>query len=170
MAEVEPRPITSVLCSDFWTWDPDEECTVKFNEDGTGELLCSVEFNVFIASQFDWEIRSKGENVDINLPVTIDVAITLTKRELKDDPPPIAHTALSDAAFVQKEYQLQLEKGTFKVENRTTYGFNPTYEYKLNWDKAPYPLLEEWNNKQAAKAGRYWERKDFYKGQIEDSG
>lgn len=38
MAELEPDIITSVLCSGFWTWNPDEECTVKFNEDGTGEV------------------------------------------------------------------------------------------------------------------------------------
>jgi len=38
MAEPAPNTITSVLCSSLWTWSPDEECTVKFNEDGTGEV------------------------------------------------------------------------------------------------------------------------------------
>jgi hypothetical protein len=128
-----------------------------------------VEFNVFIASQFDWEIRSNIENADVAYPAEVDVAITLTKRELKEDPLPITHTALSDAAFEQKIYHLRLDTGSFKIENRTTYGDNPTYEYQLLWDKAPYPPLEEWNNKPAAKAGRYWERKDFYKGRIEQA-
>lgn len=114
-------------------------------------------------------MRSKADNAAMVLPVTIEVAMALTKRELKDNPPPIKHTALSDVAFEQKLYHLRLEKGSFKVDNRTTYGVNPTYEYRLVWDKAPYPPLEEWNNKPAAKAGRYWERKDFYKGQIEDA-
>jgi hypothetical protein len=126
-----------------------------------------VELNVFIASQFDWEMRANTKNVVLSFPVEIDVAITLTKRGLKEDPPPISHTALSNAAFEQKKYHLRLDKGSFKVENRTTYGDNPTYEYQLLWNKAPYPPLEEWNNKPAAKGGRYWERKDFYKGQIE---
>ncbi|KAL9078514.1 MAG: hypothetical protein Q9157_002570 [Trypethelium eluteriae] len=159
----------SFLCSSFWTWNPDKKCTVKFNEDATGELVCSVEFNVFIASQFDWEMRSKAEDVTMVLPVAFEIAMTLKKRELKDYPPPIKHTALSDAAFEQKAYHIRLEKGAFKVENRTTYGFNPTYEYRLVWDKAPYPPLEEWNNKPAAKADRYWERKDFYRDQIENT-
>lgn len=114
-------------------------------------------------------MRSKPEDVAIELASTIEVAISLTKRPLKDNPAPITHTALNDAAFEQKVYHLQLEKGSFKVENRTTYGVNPTYEYRLVWDKAPYPPLEEWNAKPAAKAGRYWERKDFYKGQIENA-
>jgi len=131
--------------------------------------VCSVEFNIFIASEFDWEMRSKAENVTTVLPVTIEVAMTLTKRELTDNPPPITHTALSDAAFEQKVYHLRLEKGSFKVEGRTTYGSDPTYEYRLVWDKAPYPPLEQWNAKPAARAGRYWERKDFYQGQIEDA-
>lgn len=102
------------------------------------------------------------------MPVTIGVAMTLTKHELKVNPPPISHIALRDAAFQKKEYSLRLDKGSFKVENRTSYGFNPKYEYQLLWDKAPYPPLEEWNNQSAAKAGRYWERKDFYKGQLEE--
>jgi len=38
MAEPAPNTITSVLCSSLWTWNPDEECTAKFNEDGTGEV------------------------------------------------------------------------------------------------------------------------------------
>ncbi|KAI9704672.1 MAG: hypothetical protein M1820_005420 [Bogoriella megaspora] len=169
MAEHAPNFVTSVLCSDYWTWNPDEECTVQFNEDGTGELVCTVELNVFIASEFDWDMRSKAEDIATVLPITIEVAMTLTKRELKDNPPPIKHLALSDAAFEQKVYHLRLEKGSFKVEHRTTYGFHPTYEYRLIWDKAPYPPLEEWNNKPAAKAGRYWERNDFYKNRIENA-
>lgn len=114
-------------------------------------------------------MRTQPEHIATTLPATFDVAITLTKRELKDNPPPIKHTALSDAAFQQKVYHLRIERGSFKVEHRTTYGFDPTYEYKLLWDKAPYPPLEEWNNKPAAKAGRYYERRDFYKDEIENA-
>jgi hypothetical protein len=114
-------------------------------------------------------LRSKADSSTAELPTTIDVAITLTKRELKDDPPPIRHTALNESAFIPKEYRLSLNKGSFKIENRTTYGVNPTYAYQLVWDQSPYPPLEEWNNKAAAKAGRYWERKDFYKDQLEDT-
>jgi len=37
----------------------------------------------------------------------------------------------------------------------------------MTWDRSPYPPLEEWNNNRGVKAGRYWERKDFYKGELE---
>lgn len=131
--------------------------------------MCTNELTVFIASEFDWEMRSKAEDVATVLPTTIEVAMTLTKRELKDDPPPCSHGALSDAAFEQKIYHIHLEKGSFKVEGRTTYGVNPTYKYRMVWDKAPYPPLEQWNAKRAARACSYWERNDFYKGQIEDA-
>jgi len=162
-----PNIITTLLCSDTWVWDNDQRCVVRFNEDGTGELLCGVEFTMLIACQIDWELRSKAEDVATELPAEIDIAITLTKRELKDDPYGIPHTILSDAAYQQKIYHLRLEKGGFEVKDRTTYGYTPVYRYQLLWDKSPYPPLEEWNYKEPAEGGEYWERKDFYKGDME---
>ena len=62
-------------------------------------------------------------------PATIEVAVTLTKRPSAGFPAaiPPRNTGLTDAAYKEKEYVLRLEKGAFKVENRTTYGHHPTY-------------------------------------------
>lgn len=109
-------------------------------------------------------MRPKTNEENTALAIPFHIAMTLTKRELKENPAPIKHTALGEAAFEQKIYSLVLDKGDFKVEHRTSYGSNPTYEYRLLWDKSPYPPLEEWNHKRPAAANRYWERKDFYTG------
>jgi hypothetical protein len=77
------------------------------------------------------------------LPATFNIAMTLTKRELTGNPAPVLHIVLEDKAFKQKVYGLRLEKGNFKVEHRTTYSSNPTYEYRLLLNKSPYPPLEE---------------------------
>lgn len=39
MAESTHANITTMLCGDTWSWDPEERCTVKFNEDGTGQVF-----------------------------------------------------------------------------------------------------------------------------------
>jgi hypothetical protein len=118
---------------------------------------------MLIACQINWELR---EEITTQLPAKIDIAITLTKREIKDDLFGIPHTILSDAAYQQKIYHLRLEKGEFEIKNRTTYGYTPVYRYKLLRDKSPYPPLEEWNEKEPAEGGEYWKRKDFYKGDM----
>ena len=121
---------------------------------------------MLIACQIDWELQSKAENIATELPAEIDIAVTLTKRELKNDPYRIPNTILNNAAYQQKIYHLRLEKGSFEVKDRTTYGYTPIYRYQLLWDKSPYPPLEEWNYKEPAEGGEYWERKDFYKGDM----
>lgn len=171
-----------VLC-DTWTWDPNNWCTTKFNENGTGEvrsnvlpvpllwltntvkLYCRVEFNLFIAAEFDWKAQSK-QQIEASFPATIDIDMTLSKRNI-DTPNLIKAEVLEDAAFRLKTYRLQLEKGSFQVTGRTTYGSNPVYKYRLLWDKSPYPPLDEWKKQLPAKAGEYWERKDFYQGKVE---
>jgi hypothetical protein len=115
-----------------------------------------------------WELRSKAQDVVTELPAEIDIAVTLTRRELEKDSSRLPDNILMDAAYLQKIYHLRFEKGTFEVKHRNTYGFTPVYEYKLLWDKSPYPPLEEWDEgKDPAEGGEYWERKDFYKGRLE---
>lgn len=121
---------------------------------------------MLIARQIDWELRSKAEDGDVELPADIDIAMTLTKREVKDDEFNIPHTILSDAAYQEKIYHLRLDKGSFEVKGRTTYGYTPVYQYQLLWDKSPYPSLEEWNVKEPAEGGEYWKRRDFYKSDM----
>jgi hypothetical protein len=102
--------------------------------------------------------------------VDIAIAITLSEREFSNAQftLPVNPANLETAAFRRKEFHLRLEKGNFKVEGRTTFGANPTYAYRLLWDESPYPPLEEWKLQGAAKANRFWELKDFYKGMLED--
>jgi hypothetical protein len=113
-------------------------------------------------------MRSEAETTDMARPVDMDVTLTLTEREMKSRRFPVRPAFLSIAAFRQQTYHLQLEKGSFKVENRTSFGSNPTYEYRLLWNKSPYPPLEEWKVRGPAQAGKYWERNDFYKGVLKD--
>lgn len=155
-----------VLCHE-WTWNPDESCTVEFNENGIGKIYCSVEFSVFIAAEFDWKTRS-NLNIETSFPATIDIDMTLTKRNM-NDPNLTKEDVLEDTAFQPKTYSLRLETGSFPVTKRTTYGYNPIYMYRLLWNKSPYPPLEEWNGRSqgAAKACKFWERKDFYHSRIE---
>ncbi|MCJ1256691.1 hypothetical protein MMC24_004515 [Lignoscripta atroalba] len=173
-----------VLC-DKWTWDPNQWCTTKFNKNGTGEvrldvlpvpllwltntakLFCRVEFSLFIATEFDWKAQSNLEN-EPNFPATIDIDMTLTKRNTNTNHQNlIIEDVLEDAAFQPKTYRLRLEKGSFLVTGRTSYGSNPVYKYRLLWDKSPYPPLKEWKKKGPAMACKFWERNDFYRGQIE---
>lgn len=79
--------LRSILCGeDYWCWDPHGGCTIKFNEDGTGEvhrttysssletswtvykLLCAAELLLWIAAEFEWKlqnIESLDQNVDL---------------------------------------------------------------------------------------------------------
>jgi len=128
------------------------------------KLYLRIEYSVFIASEFDWKAQS---NLDItSFPATIDIDMTLTKRPM-DYPRQPKENFLEDTAFQPKTYRLQLEEGSFLVTGRTSYGANPTYKYRLLWDKSPYPPLDEWKKmKPLAKAWKFWERKDFYQGEL----
>lgn len=125
-----------------------------------------MEFNLFIAHVFEWRALSDLE-VKPSFPYTIDIEMTLMKR-IMDIPQGRAPDWLEDAAFQPKIYRLQLDEGKFLVRGRTDYGFHPSYQYRLLWDKSPYPPFEEWKHKQAAKACKFWERNDFYRGQIDE--
>lgn len=132
------------------------------------QLVCAVEYTPLIASQFEWKLCHEPDDVEMSPPINLDIAMTLKKRDMKSWPGPVGWTPLNDAAFHKKTYQLRLEQGKFKVEGRTTFSYNPTYRYRLTWDRSPYPPLDEWKDKLPAAAGRYWLRKDFYKDKIED--
>lgn len=83
---------------------------------------------MLIARQIEWELRSKDQDIATNLPAEIEIAMTLTKREtIEENTHSIPHTILSDAAYQQKVYHLQLEKGRYEVKDRTTYGYTPVY-------------------------------------------
>jgi len=129
------------------------------------KLYLNIYTSAFIASEFDWNARS---NVDIetSLPATIDIDMTLTKRPIDCRRPP-KMMFLEDTAFQPKTYRLQLEEGSFHVIGRTQYGANPTYKYRLVWDKSPYPPLDEWKERKAlVNSWKFSERKDFYQGEL----
>jgi len=120
--------------------------------------------SLLIAAEFDWKAQSNLD-IETSFPAIIDIEMTLTKRHMDSSRLPKV-VGLEDAAFQPKTYRLQLEEGNFLVTGRTTYGVNPTYKYRLLWDKSPYPPLDEWKWKAPAKACKFWERKDFYQSQL----
>jgi hypothetical protein len=79
-----------------------------------------------------------------------------------------AESILEDTAFRPKTYQVRLQKGKFEVKGRTTYGYTPTYEYRLLFDVSPFPPLDEWAEKAPARYNYFWKREDFYQGKIEE--
>lgn len=125
-----------------------------------------MEFQVFIAAEFDWKTQSDQNIEELSFPATIDIDMTLTKRNIKNANL-MKGDVLEDAAFQTKTYQLRVEEGSFLVTGRTTYGVNPTYKYRLFFDKSPYPPLDEWKEQDATEAYKFWIRNDFYQSQIE---
>lgn len=129
------------------------------------QLFCGVEFNSLIACQIDWKLHTKTEDVATELPADIEISLSLTKRRPESDgDPEVQQDILNDEAYREKTYHLRLEKGSFEVPKRTTYFYTPVYTYRLLWDVSPYPPLEEWSYQDPAEGGKYYERKDFYKG------
>lgn len=116
---------------------------------------------MMIACQIEWKLHTKAEDITTELPAEIEISLTLTKHEPEAEPFGLPEDILKDEAYHSKTYHLLLEKGSFEVPNRTTYGYTPVYTHRLLWDVSPYPPLEQWTYEDPAEAGKYWERKDF---------
>ena len=132
------------------------------------KLYLRVEFSVFIASVFEWQLQSDSNAMlEADSPATVDIQMTLTDR-MMDIPNVPRNRTLEDAAFRPKTYKLTVERRDdgFLVSGRTHYGCNPKYRYRLLWDVSPYPPLEEWRAKAPARANKFWEWNDFYCNRI----
>ncbi|KAI5920266.1 hypothetical protein F4810DRAFT_713620 [Camillea tinctor] len=130
----------SILCGETWHWDSRDENQITFHKDGTGELICRAELNVWIAAEFDWKLlglgsagsagvaKSRGccgpsDSHDL-LPSAsqFQLEITLSKRRIpalggaRMDQYKINEALLRDAAFAPKKYAVALEAGEFVTQ------------------------------------------------------
>jgi len=181
--------VLSLLCGpEVWQFDPNASCNISFNKNGTGLLWAGAEISVFIAAEFDWEIKS-SESLDTvvdlssfnNLKDTLisefDIELTLTTRihpilrKTRNDYTLLNEQALTDAAFLPKNYTVRLEHGRFDDPstpwinwNSPPFWFRPDkYALRLLFDKSPFPPSEEWNEevRGIAKQCHFWEIKEF---------
>jgi len=137
--------------------------------------------SLFIAAIFDWEPRTDQDDALLeevvsngreNIPA-VGLKLTLTKRRMPwygnmpTDGWQLHDKNLTQDAFNPKIYTLKFEQGTFPVIANITSGLCHWYSLHLKFDPSPYPPLDEWAMKRPAEGHKYWERKDFYREQIE---
>ncbi|KAI9833359.1 MAG: hypothetical protein M1819_003754 [Sarea resinae] len=150
--------LRSILCGeDHWHWDTDNANTIKFNEDGTGEL------NIFIAAEFAWEPKNPTSLGGIGgtrrnpHPISqFGIEMTLAKRATPRMREPqwrgwlINELLITDGAFLPKACTVKLEKGNFLTPYTIDYiisgegPYTPHYAIRLAFDKSPYPPRQEW--------------------------
>ncbi|PGH17862.1 hypothetical protein AJ80_04685 [Polytolypa hystricis UAMH7299] len=189
MAANTNESLLSILCSGGWFWDSGRSNEIKFNEDGTGTLICRLELNVWIATEIDWKFKnpeSLQQVVDLSgkprkkHPQSLskfDLEITLTKRRI----PKLLQVdmyrvklneeLLKDDAFVPKTYSIHLKKGDFltdadaRMDKQLPY--TPHFWLRLVFDKSPYPPRKEWKEPSGAPDScKFWEWKEFCGRQL----
>ncbi|KAM3450543.1 hypothetical protein MY3296_006006 [Beauveria thailandica] len=85
-----PETLLSVLCSEPWRWDSFASSEITFNPDGTGELTCRAELNIWIAAEIEWkaqntaslqqQISTSQQDAAASLAAgPIEIELTLTK-------------------------------------------------------------------------------------------
>ncbi|KAK3317925.1 hypothetical protein B0H66DRAFT_477706 [Apodospora peruviana] len=175
--------LASLLCGPRWTRDPDESKTLRFLPDGTGELVCRVEYHLLIAAEFDWRLLSSHQFETSDTSNTMDpttrqyeIELTLTKRRI----PKIGEVStvgmklneemLKEVAFEPRIYQIRFEQGRFPV----CFGPRGAVGYITEWfglrlilDRCPYPSPSEWQNEQAVQFYDLWDKSDFYGQPLE---
>ncbi|KAI0202314.1 hypothetical protein F4808DRAFT_449720 [Astrocystis sublimbata] len=168
-----------------WHFDADGK-SIRFNEDGTGELECRCNLNYWILAEFEWKDHpSPGSAVTqsdaptknaINQPKLLrqdDIEITLTKRipksarrwaEANPSGAESMNKNLTDGAYRPKTYTVRLERGNFiqpayiGSQNKDM----PRYELRLLFDKSPYPPRSEWKDPEGASdEGQFWDIVEF---------
>ncbi|KAM3450572.1 hypothetical protein MY3296_006035 [Beauveria thailandica] len=88
-----PETLLSVLCSEPWRWDSFASSEITFNPDGTGELTCRAELNIWIAAEIEWkaqntaslqqQISTSQQDAAASLAAgPIEIELTLTKRRI----------------------------------------------------------------------------------------
>ncbi|OKL62276.1 hypothetical protein UA08_02863 [Talaromyces atroroseus] len=183
--------MNEALCSilsgeDEWSYDSDGR-TIKFNQDGTGELWCRCELVVWIAADFTWksikqppldptviESSLKTAKASPALLGQLNLEITLVKRlpEWTRTSTLARNTlvnehSLTDAAFEPKLYTVRFERGNFMVPwflegPKSQYHLSPRFELRLLFDKSPYPPRSEWKKPDGGPdSGQFWEHKEF---------
>ncbi|KAK7981193.1 hypothetical protein PG989_013650 [Apiospora arundinis] len=196
MPEVKDTKDTalSVLCDpELWGWDERPFCSISFNRDGTGTLRAGSELCVFIAAETEWKLKTAGvldAPVDLGRSSTkdgstlgiFDMEITLTTRVhplLKDhfqDGDLVNEKALTETAFIPKTFNIKLERGHFAepalsmTKEQPFRG--PKYQFRLVFDKSPFPPREEWTEggRFPAEQCRFWDCKEFVAGEVGKDG
>ncbi|GJC94246.1 hypothetical protein ColKHC_03072 [Colletotrichum higginsianum] len=163
------KTLLSLLCGDEWAWDQGRVYSLKFHENGTGEITACQEMVIFIAAEFDWE--SSGTTPTLAQPfepdhdngTEFDVQITLTKRRMAKIPDryKINEENLEESAFQPKKYRLRLEQGMFMPKEPPAW-----HRLRLAFNPSPYPTLDHWKCKQAAEAIRFWEMDTFHSQKV----
>ncbi|KAI9787842.1 MAG: hypothetical protein M1816_007409 [Peltula sp. TS41687] len=185
--------LLSILCGEeFWYWDSNNANTITFNKDGTGEVVCRHELNIWIAAELEWKpqmpesldqvvddissIGSTGKDHP-HLISQFDIELTLAKRRIPMMRRPdtqkwrINESLLTDDAFLPKMYTLRLEKGNFLTPYDAMLPqedqYTPMFARRLAFDKSPYPPRHEWKEPAGAPdAMRMWEWKNFCGRQL----
>ncbi|KAK2591897.1 hypothetical protein QQS21_010421 [Conoideocrella luteorostrata] len=174
----------SILCGQPWLWDSDGANQISFAEDGTGDLICRPELNVWIAAEFDWKScdGKLSQTIDItrtnNKTIQAQIELTLTKRRIprigaaKMAEDTINESLLKDSAFQPKSYTLALENDIFlsqfdSINARHLPSHTPRFGFRLVFDKSPYPPRDEWKEPGGAQeALKFWEWTEFCARQI----
>lgn len=188
----EPETVLSLLCSpDPWAWDPSATCSIKFNKDGTGLIRAGAELSIFIAAEFTWKPKdpialSQALNITRNPSrkgttlCKFEAEITLTTRvhpllkETRDSYNSLNEQALTEAAFNPKTYMLTLEHGIFEdpsdewLQSKPAHYRPPRYDFRLSFDKSPFPPRAEWKEAAMApaEAMRFWDMREFALGNV----
>lgn len=168
--------VTDTLCGKTWTMFPDTEKTLKFNQDGTGEMICRIEYMMLIAAEFDWALlpaegASTGAAQDGLLGQNFDLDLALTKRRLEKagsqslEGMKINEQMLKETAFEPKRFRISFEEGRFPVsygERGTESAITGWYKRRLLFDTSPIPSVEHWREPGRAENFELWKHSDYY--------
>ncbi|XXG96285.1 hypothetical protein Hte_002566 [Hypoxylon texense] len=180
--------LCSILCGeDVWSFDT-EGRSIKFNEDGTGELWCRCNFNYWITAEFGWKsIESPPDPIPTKTAATprdttrnglpqplgqLNLEITLFKRlpnRVRDSvlktSTIINEQSLTDDAFRPKLFHVRIEKGNFVEPNSIGYlpdSDKPRFAVRLLFDKSPYPPRSEWRMpEKGPDDSQFWDHVEF---------
>ncbi|KAI0101712.1 hypothetical protein GGR51DRAFT_308931 [Nemania sp. FL0031] len=176
--------MNEALCSmlsgeEDWHFDS-EGRSIRFNEDGTGELECRCNLNFWILAEFEWRSIKPQDSGSGGSPANSDHAsatkhdssqpellgqlgleITLTKRlagrarrwaETQPSTAEQMNKNLTDDAYRTKSYIVRIERGNFIQPCYAGYQNSDMQRYSLRllFDKSPYPPRSEWKEPQGA--------------------
>ncbi|KAI0157856.1 hypothetical protein GGR52DRAFT_564390 [Hypoxylon sp. FL1284] len=178
--------LCSILCrEEMWCYDT-EGRSIRFNEDGSGELWCRCNFNYWITAEFEWKsieslpestktavmTSDGGQNGHPQLLGQLHLQITLLKRlpsrvqgSVLKTSTMINEHSLTDDAFRPKLFIIRIEKGNFIEPN--SIGCFPAYgksrfAMRLLFDTSPYPPRSEWRApEKGPDDGQFWTHVEF---------
>ncbi|KAI1460603.1 hypothetical protein F4805DRAFT_369147 [Annulohypoxylon moriforme] len=182
--------MNEALCSiltgeDEWYYHADGR-HIKFNKDGTGELSCRCNFNIWILAELEWksikpphgpsqivefpgQVSNNTWNKGPQLLGQLDLEITLLKQLSKRAKGTIVEKntlvnegSLTDDAFRTRQFTVRFEKGNFLEPVCTDPNLDWRYELRLLFDKSPYPPRSQWKEpEQGPDSCQFWDMIEF---------